>query len=267
VLESKWVKRKDVALDHRARLAPAPKASVANVTFTFSELKYFFECAYQFKLRVLYGFNAPLSEALGYGKSLHDALADVHLRAMRGQAVGPADVPQLVATHLHLPYAYPALRDKLEETASQVLLDYLADNAKLFDRVEYAEKAIEISLGNGVSVAGRVDLIYRRDTDEVSIVDLKSNSRAQAEDVTETQLHIYSMGYEALTGRAADYVEIYELEDRKRKPRAVDSDLADDVRARVHAAAGALRWAKLDPEPHWTKCRVCDYRRVCSSAV
>ena len=29
---------------------------------------------FQFKLRVLYGFNAPIHEALGYGKSLHDAL-------------------------------------------------------------------------------------------------------------------------------------------------------------------------------------------------
>ncbi len=42
-----------------------------------------FECPYQFKLRFLYGFNPPLHEALGYGKSLHDALAEVHKRAPR----------------------------------------------------------------------------------------------------------------------------------------------------------------------------------------
>ena len=52
------------------------------LSFSFSDLKYFFECPYQFKLRVLYGFNAPIHEALGYGKSLHDALAEVHARAI-----------------------------------------------------------------------------------------------------------------------------------------------------------------------------------------
>ncbi len=60
---------------------PTPRKGVANVVFSFSDLKYFFECPYQFKLRILYGFNAPIHEALGYGRSLHNALAEVHTRA------------------------------------------------------------------------------------------------------------------------------------------------------------------------------------------
>ena len=57
------------------------------MTLSFSELKYLFECSYQFKLRFLYGFNAPIHEALGYGKALHDALAEVHKRALDGDFV------------------------------------------------------------------------------------------------------------------------------------------------------------------------------------
>jgi DNA helicase-2/ATP-dependent DNA helicase PcrA len=57
-------------------------------TLSFSELKYLFECPYQFKLRFLYGFNPPLHEALGYGKGLHDALSEVHKRALAGDIVG-----------------------------------------------------------------------------------------------------------------------------------------------------------------------------------
>ena len=69
VLASKYVKRRAPDYSARNRLEPRPKSSVANVTLSFSDLKYFFECPYQFKLRILYGFNAPLDEALGYGKS------------------------------------------------------------------------------------------------------------------------------------------------------------------------------------------------------
>jgi len=35
------------------------------VQFSFSDVKYFFECPYQFELRVLYGLNAPPSARSG----------------------------------------------------------------------------------------------------------------------------------------------------------------------------------------------------------
>ena len=75
------------------------------------------------------------------------------------------------------------------------------DNAELFDKIEFSEKQIEINLGDGVTVSGRIDLVRRIDTGETTIVDLKSTDRAQPEEVTETQLHIYALGYQELTGR------------------------------------------------------------------
>jgi DNA helicase II / ATP-dependent DNA helicase PcrA len=264
VLSSKHVKRKPPDYSTRRRLPPAPRAGVANVVFSFSDLKYFFECPYQFKLRVLYGFNAPIHEALGYGKSLHDALAEVHTRAIRGDMADAAEVPRLIETHLHTPYAYPALRQQLEASAERVLRDYLNDNAALFDKIEFSEKQIAISLGDGVSIIGRIDLVRRVDTGETTIVDLKSTDRAQAEEVTEAQLHVYALGYQDLTGRRPDYVEIYELDERKRKPRSVDDDFIDDVKMRTREAAVALRAGTLPAAPAEKKCVACDYRGMCT---
>jgi len=265
ILVSKHVKRKAPDYTSRKRLPPMPRAGVANVVFSFSDLKYFFECPYQFKLRVLYGFNAPIHEALGYGKSLHDALAEVHARAIRGDVANASEVPGLVETHLHAPYAYPALRQQLEATAERVLRDYLEDNAALFDKIEFSEKQIAISLGDGVSVVGRIDLVRRIDTGETTIVDLKSTDRAQAEDVTETQLHVYALGYQDLTGRRPDYVEIYELDERKRKPRSVDDEFLEDVKTRTRDAATSLRTGTLPAAPTAKKCRSCDYRGMCTA--
>jgi len=267
VLQSKWVKRRPQDYSNRRRLPPAPRASVANVALSFSDLKYFFECPYQFKLRILYGFNAPIHEALGYGKSLHDALADVHARAIRGDVPKKDEVSTLVETHLHTPYAYPALRDKLEESAQRIVSDYLRDNKDLFDKIEFSEKFIEINLGDGVKVSGRIDLVRRIDTGETTIVDLKSNDRAQPEEVTETQLHIYALGYQELTGRNADYVEIYDLDGRKRKARSVDEEFIEDVKKGVCDAADALRQGALDKKPAAKKCTVCDYRNLCTEAA
>jgi DNA helicase-2/ATP-dependent DNA helicase PcrA len=265
VLVSKWIKRRAPDYSTRKRLSPTPRAGVANVIFSFSDLKYFFECPYQFKLRILYGFNAPIHEALGYGKSLHDALAEVHARAVRGDVAADSEVPRLVEMHLHTPYAYPALRQQLEAAAEKVLRNYLHDNRSLFDKIEFSEKVIEISLGDGVTVNGRIDLVRRVDTGETTIVDLKSSDRAQPEHVTETQLHVYALGYQELTGRRPDYVEIYELDERQRKPRSVDDDFITDVKHQVRGAADALREGALPANPSVPKCRACDYRGMCSA--
>ena len=266
VLSSKWVKRRPYDYSGRRRLDPEPKAGIANVVFSFSNIKHFFECPYQFKLRVLYGFDAPVAEAIGYGKSLHDTLAEVHTRAIRGDIPDESEVPQLVDTHLFLPLAYPALRDTLRTSAQEVVLNYLRKNENLLTQLEFAEKAIELNLDEGVSVVGRIDLVRRLDTNEVTIVDLKSSERAQDEDLTEDQLHIYALGYEELTGSRADYVEIYELDDQRRKIRTVDDDFMADVRVKVRSAANDLRRGKFVPTPNRETCGNCDFRRLCPDA-
>jgi DNA helicase II / ATP-dependent DNA helicase PcrA len=267
VRESLYVKRSRQEYAARSRLRSQPKASVANVRLSFSDMKYFLECPYQFKLRILYGFNAPLAEALGYGKSLHDALAEVHSRAMHGEIVDPAEASVLVERHLRAPYAYPALREKLAAAAKRVIEAYIRKNQQDFSKVEFTEKPIEIALGDGVSVVGRIDLVRRLDTGEVTIVDLKSNDRVQREEITESQLHIYALGYQDLTGRRADYVETYELDNQKQIRRPVGDEFMEDVKRDVHAAAKALRGNNLGPKPEKKICGRCDYCNLCSAAV
>jgi DNA helicase-2/ATP-dependent DNA helicase PcrA len=265
VLASKYVKRKAVDWISRPHTVPRPRASVANVVLTFSDMKYFLECPYQFKLRVLYGFNAPIHEALGYGKSLHDALADVHGRALRGEAPLPGEADALMRTHLHTPFAYPSLRAKLEESATRVLAGYIEKHQADFDKIEFFEKPVTITIGGGVSVSGRIDLVRRLDTDEVSIVDFKSNDRSQREGVTDLQLHTYALGYQELTGRRSDFVDVYHLDEATLKRRSVDDDLIDDVRGHVTRTATALRDGKFSATPERLKCEGCDYVRMCSA--
>jgi DNA helicase-2/ATP-dependent DNA helicase PcrA len=264
---SQFVKRRIPDFASRARSAPNPKTGVMDVALSFSELKYFFECPYQFKLRILYGFNAPIHEALGYGKSLHDVLAEVHADAAGGITPDPAAIPELLDRHLSLPYAYPALREQLRESAEKVISKYFEDNSQVFEEVEFSEQQIEISLGDGVTVSGRIDLIRRKDTGATTIVDLKTSERSQDENVTELQLHIYVLGLRELNGTTAETVEIYELDDGVRKPRSVDEEFVQDVREAVEGAAGDLRAGELTPRPKARTCASCDYRGLCPVAA
>jgi len=248
------------------KLEPQQARAEIEVVLTFSQLKYFFECPYQFKLRFLYGFNPALYEKLGYGKSLHDALAEVHRRALDGDYLSSDAVPALLENHLHLPYAWDKLRDDMRQQAEQVLRKYLHENNHLLDKIEYAEQTIELKLANGVVVHGRIDLIRRTDTRQVIIIDFKSTDRAQEEDVSQEQLHIYAMGYQQLTGRSADLVEVYNLDQGAGATvrELVDEELLQKTEERVITAGGAIRDNRL---PRLLRCKGCDMQGVCRSDI
>ena len=71
---------------------------------------------------------------------------------------------------------------------------------------------------------------------------------------------------DTVPGRRRDYIEIYELDDRKRKPRSVDDDFICDVKAaKVRQTAEALRTATLPAVLTPRKSGSCDYRGMCTA--
>jgi DNA helicase-2/ATP-dependent DNA helicase PcrA len=248
------------------RIAPQPVQETPRVTLSFSELKYLFECSYQFKLRFLYGFNAPIHEALGYGKALHDALSEVHKRALDGDFVSKESAAALVDRHLNAPFAYPALRDQLRKAGIKAIERYFDAHGKEIANTEFSEKQIQVHVAPGITVDGRIDLIRRLDTGEVAIVDFKSSERAQAEDVTRDQLHVYAVGYHELTGKSADLIEVLNLDEKgqtKREP--VNDPLLTSVREKIRDAGEQLRTNNLPRLPSWEKhaCGSCDLVGLC----
>ena len=127
----------------RPPLEPEPNRQIAEVSLSFSELKYAFDCPYAFKLRFMYGFNPPIDEALGLGKGLHDCLFELHDRALHGGDTSLDCVDELVERHLHTPFAYPELRENLATAAKRRLRAYLEQRQQTFAEIEHAERPID----------------------------------------------------------------------------------------------------------------------------
>lgn len=256
---------REVPLASGGRLKPQPRRETPKVVLSFSELKYFFECPYQFKLRFVYGFNPPLHEALGLGKSVHDALAEVHKRAMAGEILSEDDAEALIDEHLHVPFAYPVLRDVLRTEAIRAVRKYLTDHGSTLHQTVHSEQGVEVQIPTGITVNGRIDLIKRLDTNEVAIVDFKSSDRVQAEDVTRAQLHTYAMGYRQLTGENADLVEVLNLDKNGKSVRElVDQALLKATEAQIGEAGDAIRENTFHRVGGWcTSCRDCDLVGIC----
>lgn len=244
---SDWVSTVDEALPAMARLEPAPKVEEPTISISFSELKYLIDCPYQFKLRFMYGFNPPLHEALGYGKGLHDALAEMHKRSLAGDVPARSEAVDLVDRHLHTPYAYPALREQLHGSAVKAIKRYFDEHGDDLTRTIHSEKQIEVVVAPGVTVNGRIDLVKRLETNETSIVDFKSTEDSQQTSVTKDQLSIYALGYRELTGQSADTIQILNLDAKSDDYTArVDEALLTGIKSKVQAVAADIRAGHFD---------------------
>src|SRR4029079_6223239 len=168
--------------------------------------------------------------------------------------VTKASTAALIDRHLNAPFAYPVLREQLRNAGIRALERYLDSHGKEIANTEFSEKQVQVHVAPGITVDGRIDLIRRLDTGEVAIVELKSTDRAQAENVTRDQLHVYAVGYQELTGKSADLIEVLNLDEKGKTTREpVHAPLLTGVRDKIRAAGEALRANNLPRLPTWEK--------------
>jgi DNA helicase-2/ATP-dependent DNA helicase PcrA len=98
-------------------------------------------------------------------------------------------------------------------------------------------------------------------------VDFKSSERAQAEDVTRTQLHTYAIGYRQLTGQNPDLVEVLNLDEAGKNVREiVDAGMLKATEAEIRRAGKSVRENTLTRLGSWGKtCASCDLVGICRS--
>ncbi|WP_433900446.1 ATP-dependent helicase [Sphingobacterium puteale] len=250
---------------------PESKKETNSILLNFSVLKAYFDCPYRFKLISLYGFNQPISAQVGYGKSLHNILMEMHRRHLDGEIIDESQIAQYVDRHLHLPYAHDQIFQDVRDSSIKVSLEYLTANREDFDSIEYAEKEIQIDLGDGIMVNGRMDLIKKKDLDGTyvtTIIDFKSKDDIQTKEITMEQLSMYAVGYKELTGEVADYLQIFSLDEvqHRKHTQPLANEKIAEIKTKIIKSANDIRGNKLAKTYNVKACASCYQRKLCSGA-
>ena len=112
---------------------------------------------------------------------------------------------------------------------------------------------------------GRIDLVGGNDARSVCIVDLKGNRLAHSEAVSGTQLGLYALGYESLTGSLPQRTEIWELDDLTEHAAPVDETVVVGLRSLVRDVARRIRSGDFAPNAEPARCASCAARGLCGS--
>lgn len=267
---------KDRSYDDRAKATPSPRSLTSNIFLNFSILKDFFECPYRFKLTTLYGFSQPLNVRVGYGKSLHDILMEIHREVLAGKDVKKEDLKEIVARHFHLPHAHAEVVTDMTHKAERITERYYDEKSSDFKHIEFAEKDIELNLGNGIIVNGRIDLVKKRNTDgtiETTIIDFKSKDDVQTTNISMEQLSLYALGYQTLTGEKADFLEIFNMDavadptKRASHKEELRPERLINTKDLIVNAAGKMRANEYEKTKDSGNCAECYKRLLCSGAA
>jgi DNA helicase-2/ATP-dependent DNA helicase PcrA len=261
-----WFSSKIHDFSKRIHTKPEPLENTQSVVLNFSILKNYFDCSYKFKMSALYGFCNPLSIRIGYGRGIHNVLMEIHKQSLLGIKTKTEKIPDLVDTHVHIPYASNRILRLIKKKSIEVIKEYLRLNEKNFDSIEYAEKEIQFDLSENIIINGRIDLIKKKNLDgtyQTSIIDFKSTEDAQTYDVSMEQLSLYALGYEELSGEKADILELYNLdENRPYKQEIVDYEF-NNIRKQIIEASKSIQENKLSKTEDNKQCWKCFYKQLC----
>ncbi len=238
------------------------------MTLNFSLLSNYFDCPYRFKLSNFYGFVQPYMSAQGYGKMLHEIMMHIHNAWIDKKKLSDEDIDKIAEEALYLPFASEPQLEKSLEGARKCAHAYVKQNEKDADKMIASELDINIEMGDGVSVNGRIDLVRKIDdggSDKVAIVDLKSAGKDAEQCLNAEQLKIYALGYQQMTGENADYLMIYNLDapdGSKNAGEDIRQETIIEVQDKIKEAAGCIRNSEL-PRDKGEKCVNCYVRGLC----
>lgn len=258
----------DDQMEYTGDCLPQMNEDLAPLNLNFSILQDYFDCPYRFKLSMFYGFVQPIVPALGYGKTVHEIAMNIHRRFLSGEVLSQSEVDSIVDNSFYLPYANPKLEEKMLAGARSSIHKYVEKNRDEFGQITMAEADIELDMGNGVKVNGRIDLVKRREIsgeEKTYIIDFKTASRDVTECINAEQLKIYALGYEKLTGEKADYLEIYNLDNSENERQRVTDGLLDEVSKDIKNAAENIRSNNLPRSCSKDKCSTCYQSHLCLS--
>ncbi|HLA80887.1 MAG TPA: ATP-dependent DNA helicase, partial [Thermoleophilia bacterium] len=209
--------------------------------YNFSELAFYLECPLRYKFAMVYGFEAPWGDPVGFGANLHRALQVIHDRALSGDFATVDDVESILdETWVPGPHAQAELESEYREAASEQLKTYLQEHGNTLGDVVRSEDGFAFDLA-GAILRGRYDLMRKTEDGEgLELVDFKTSHSLDPKLAgIDLQLDSYAMGVEPELGSpvaketvhflADDRTYTWEWGDERKK--TAEKKLADVIEA------------------------------------
>jgi DNA helicase-2/ATP-dependent DNA helicase PcrA len=273
------------------------------LSLSFYQVDDYLTCPLKYKFAHVLRVPLAPHHAIIYGAALHKAVQVFHHRHARGQVMSEAELIEVFEAawtndgfisreheEARLQAGRAALRrfreaqlapDAVIPTYVEREFSFTLDGDRVrgrWDRVD-VEPAGEDSTTvepSGPAAAPHADVVTPTlgmlGRERVTITDYKSSdvrdpakARQRARD--SLQLAIYAMGYEAMTGRLPDAVQLHFLESGLTGRADVDPKRLAKARKQIAQAAAGIRARDYTARPDYLSCTYCAFRDICPASA
>lgn len=244
--------------------APQQQARPVGVEISYSQLRCYLECPWQYKLRYKDRWRSPHTPPSALGVSIHRAL-EAFLRG------GGASMDELLQAYeenwVHAGFPDAATQMEWYRKGEEILEKFFRDNQECRSEIVYLEREFFFPLGPHM-VRGIVDRIDRRPDGSIEVIDYKSHLDIKSEDeVRENiQLLIYGLGAHEGLGIEPSLLSLYYVAAGKKITVPYDRAKAEDVLRLMSRVADCIALGKRFPADT-SFCPSCGLNDRCTQAV
>lgn len=237
-----------------------------NFPTSYSDLRYYDHCPYNYKLRFIYGFNPEVVMALGYGRNVHNILNMIHTDYKERVPTGD-EIEDIIHKNFYMRYAPTAYQERFKKSVIKLINKYVGRYGGDFNLVLETEKPFEFSIGNGL-ISGSIDLIKKLDkrgnVEGIEIVDFKNKEDKEFTTDYEKQLKLYAIASLKSLGLNPKKATVHHLDNGKLSKVDISSVELTRVENEIKDEIDKITNRHFPKNPEGKKCRNCDFKIICN---
>jgi DNA helicase-2/ATP-dependent DNA helicase PcrA len=237
---------------------------------SYSELAYYLNCGYDYKMRFIYGFNPELVQALGFGKQMHNVINLLHKDYEEyGTIPSKNRLYELIEDNFYLRHASSTMKEKLKKSAYKSLEKYIKMWEKDFQLSVKTERPFELEFENSL-ISGSIDMIKRQDEEGtvLEVIDFKTGKPDnELMHRYELQVQLYTIAAKEALGINTQKALIHFLDTDKNERLAVQTDNAalETAKEELGYAVKGITIGNFKRDARQNKiCGQCDWLYICS---
>jgi len=239
---------------------------------SFSDINIFLRCGHDYRLRNVYGYQAGVPPAFGYGTQIHNILNIIYDEYISSRKIpNDQEIEALFEKYFNLRYATEALTENMRKGGMAVVKRYVEVNKEDFRKVLETEKKFEL-VHEDALISGKIDLLKKMDeqgnVEEVEVVDFKTEneeSELYKRDY-ELQLRLYAIACMKSLGLSPRKATIHHLDVKsgrgKKEEIDISSNSLDEASNTINNAIDRIIEKDFIPNPT-ELCQNCDWAQIC----
>jgi len=241
------------------------------LTLSFYQIDDYLTCPLKYKyVNIL---RVPIMEhhTIIYGRAMHDAVSRYFQHKMEGR---PMELAQLLDVFANSFDPQGFLDKNHQEERFRIGKEALArfHNAeqKRKSNPKFIEKDFSFMFGRN-KINGRFDRVDE-ESDGAVIVDFKTSDVKTQIDADKragenTQLVLYAMAYEKISGKLPKRAELHFLESGIIGQTEIKQKEIEKMQEDINKVSCGIREQQYNPNPTYMACTYCAYNRICPAAV